>query len=213
MQHTKLFIPIEGPTEFISMINPLILESEDIIQKYLYVKQHSVTKLLYFGVTIQDPTTYHGSGTYWNLHCKKHSGKEFVKTLCVWTFNCQSDCTKFALEFSEDNNIVESSEWANLIHEDAMNGGCIKGIKRTDKNKKKLSDANKNRYQNMTNEEREIEKQKKSAAITKWNQNRSQEEKDITRRKKSDGQKKRYSNYEERLKTSVATKAGINRRV
>lgn len=51
-------------------------------------------------------------------HCRKH-GKPI--TLEVWTFEDQVECTKFALQFSKDNNIVESPEWANMIVEDGIN--------------------------------------------------------------------------------------------
>ena len=48
---------------------------------YLYIKQHSITNLKYFGVTKKkDPFKYMGSGTYWNRHISKH-GKDQVKTL------------------------------------------------------------------------------------------------------------------------------------
>lgn len=46
---------------------------------YLYVKQHSITGLKYFGKTVRDPNTYFGSGTYWNRHIDKH-GREHVET-------------------------------------------------------------------------------------------------------------------------------------
>ncbi len=85
---------------------------------YLYIKQQPVTKLKYFGKTIKDPYTYNGSGVYWIRHCRKY-GKPI--TLKVWKFKDQVECTKFALQFSKDNNIVESSDWANMIPEDGVN--------------------------------------------------------------------------------------------
>ena len=89
---------------------------------YLYIKQHSITKLKYFGkTTSKNPFKYPGSGTYWKNHTKKH-GKEYVKTIELWGFDDQELCTEFALKFSEDNNIVESKEWANKIPEDGLNG-------------------------------------------------------------------------------------------
>ena len=40
---------------------------------YLYVKQHSVTGLKYFGRTeCKNPFRYKGSGSYWKKHLKKH---------------------------------------------------------------------------------------------------------------------------------------------
>ena len=42
---------------------------------YLYIKQHSVTKLKYFGKTTKkDPVKYLGSGIY----CKKQSYKGWI---------------------------------------------------------------------------------------------------------------------------------------
>lgn len=85
---------------------------------YLYIKQHSISGLKYFGRTIKpNPFKYPGSGSRWSRHLKKH-GKQYVKTLEIWGFDDQELCTNFALKFSEENNIVESKEWANLIPED-----------------------------------------------------------------------------------------------
>ena len=86
---------------------------------YLYIKQHSITKLKYFGRTIKNPWKYNGSGTYWTQHIKKH-GVEFVETIAVFEFETQDDCSRFALDFSNKNRIVESTEWANLVLEDGM---------------------------------------------------------------------------------------------
>ena len=88
---------------------------------YLYVKQHSITKLKYFGMTRSNPFKYFGSGYYWKSHIKKY-GKPHIKTLEVWGFDDQELCTEFALKFSKDNNIVESKEWANLVEENALSG-------------------------------------------------------------------------------------------
>lgn len=90
---------------------------------YLYVKQHTLTGLKYFGkTTSKNPFKYSGSGTRWRRHIKKH-GKEYIITLEVWGFDDQELCTEFALKFSEENNIVESDEWANFIPENGLNGG------------------------------------------------------------------------------------------
>lgn len=96
---------------------------------YLYVKQHSITNLKYFGVTKKkDPFKYMGSGTYWNRHISKH-GKDQVKTLEVWGFDDPDLCRDFALRFSRDNDIVTSDDWANLVIEDTIiryTGGSAK---------------------------------------------------------------------------------------
>jgi len=88
---------------------------------YLYVKQHRITKLKYFGMTNKkDPYVYIGPGTYWRRHLKVHN-KDIV-TLNVWEFTDPAKCEKFALEFSKKNNIVESAEWANLRVENGRDG-------------------------------------------------------------------------------------------
>ena len=90
---------------------------------YLYVKQHTITGLKYFGKTKKsDPFKYLGSGMRWKYHINKH-GKEHIQTLEVYGFDDQELCTEFALKFSKDNNIVESHEWANLCEENGLDGG------------------------------------------------------------------------------------------
>ncbi len=92
---------------------------------YLYIKQHSITGLKYFGKTTKsDPIKYFGSGTHWQRHIKKH-GKEYVKTLWYHLFENKDDLVEFALFFSEEYNIVESSEWANLKPENGLDGATI----------------------------------------------------------------------------------------
>jgi hypothetical protein len=86
---------------------------------YLYVKQHRITKLKYFGKTIKNPFKYTGSGKYWQRHIKIYGN--FIDTVEVYGFDSQDICTQFALNFSLDNNIVESQYWANLILEDGIN--------------------------------------------------------------------------------------------
>lgn len=102
---------------------------------YLYIKQHNITGLKYFGRTIKNPFIYKGSGGYWRRHIKKH-GEEHVLTLEVYGFDTQEDCTEFALKFSELNDIVESKDWANQIAED----GRRVGILHSDLTRKKIGD-------------------------------------------------------------------------
>ena len=89
---------------------------------YLYLKQHKITGLKYFGrTTSKNPFKYKGSGKRWGYHCNKH-GWEHITTIDIWGFDCQEACTEFALKFSKQNNIVESIEYANLEIEDGLNG-------------------------------------------------------------------------------------------
>lgn len=88
---------------------------------YLYVKTHNITRLKYFGRTIRkDPHKYKGSGKYWKNHIKKHGYN--VTTEIIETFTNIEKCIEFSTNFSIENNIVESKEWANLKLE-TIDGG------------------------------------------------------------------------------------------
>lgn len=88
---------------------------------HLYVKIHTKTNLKYFGKTTVDPYKYLGSGKRWKNHIKAH-GKEHVKTLKVWSFLDLQEAKEFAIKFSNDNQIVTTKGWANLIIENATDG-------------------------------------------------------------------------------------------
>lgn len=105
---------------------------------YLYIKQHSVTGLLYFGKTVYDPVSYLGSGVHWQRHIKKH-GKEHVVTLWNELFTDRTALTLFALQFSEEMNIVKSTSWANIKEENGLDGGSTK---HSDETKIKIGNAN-----------------------------------------------------------------------
>lgn len=109
---------------------------------YLYVKQHSITKLKYFGVTRKmDPFKYMGSGKYWLNHIKKHD-KKYIITLDVWGFDHIEDCCLFADTFSYINDIVNSPKWANLISENGKDGNP-KNYQITETTRKKLQSRTK----------------------------------------------------------------------
>lgn len=107
---------------------------------YLYVKQHTKTKLKYFGKTTRDPYKYRGSGVYWKKHIRKY-GIEHIETIDLWAFSDQEECSNFALIFSKNNNIIESNDWANLIDEDGRGGRGVPGRKQTLEERQKRSDA------------------------------------------------------------------------
>jgi len=92
---------------------------------YLYHKRHKQTGLNYFGKTIKDPYVYLGSGTRWTRHLKKHGSD--IETIQVWEFLNLEECSKFAVDFSIKNNIVESVHWANLRIENGLDGGHTPG--------------------------------------------------------------------------------------
>jgi len=88
----------------------------------LYIKQCPHCGLKYFGKTIvEDIENYSGSGVYWTRHLEKHR----VEAVHLWNSNWYYDTsiTRFSLKFSRMNKISESSNWANLIDENGLNGG------------------------------------------------------------------------------------------
>lgn len=88
---------------------------------YLYVKTHNTTGLKYFGKTVsKDPHKYKGSGKRWTNHIKVHGYD--VTTEIVGQFYDEGLAKEFALQYSIDNNIVESDLWANLKLE-SLDGG------------------------------------------------------------------------------------------
>ncbi|HET8688408.1 MAG TPA: NUMOD3 domain-containing DNA-binding protein [Methanosarcina sp.] len=134
---------------------------------WLYIKQHNITGLKYFGKTTRNPYSYIGSGTYWRRHLKLH-GRD-VTTLWCQLFNSEDEIKKFALEFSNKNNIVESKEWANLRPEDGLEGGSIPGHKRSIETREKLSIIASKRIQS------EESNRKRSAALKGVPRPRSEE--------------------------------------
>ena len=88
---------------------------------YLYHKRQKQTGLNYFGKTIRNPYQYTGSGVRWTAHLAKHGSD--IETIQVWQFLNLDECSKFALEFSNKHNIVESKDWANLRIENGLDGG------------------------------------------------------------------------------------------
>jgi len=87
----------------------------------LYIKQHNKTGLKYFGKTTQDnPKKYSGSGLYWKDHLKVHGND--VTTVWSQLFEDKQSLSDFAIKFSEENNIVDSDNWANLKPENGLDG-------------------------------------------------------------------------------------------
>jgi len=84
--------------------------------------EHNVTGMKYFCKTTQLHclSSYSGSGVYWKKHLKKH-GKDILIGL-LGVYYDEDRCRNAALEFSKQNNIVESEGWANLIYENGFDG-------------------------------------------------------------------------------------------
>jgi hypothetical protein len=88
---------------------------------FLYIKRHTVTGLLYFGKTTKtDVDKYTGSGVRWTRHMNVHGRK--VETLWYCLFTDQEALVEFATSFSKLHNIAESTEWANSIVENGLDG-------------------------------------------------------------------------------------------
>jgi hypothetical protein len=86
----------------------------------LLVMEHNITGLKYFCKTalLDRVNRYKGSGTRWTNHLKVH-GKD-VKVGILGFYVEEERCRNAAKQFSVDNKIVESDEWANLVEETGM---------------------------------------------------------------------------------------------
>lgn len=87
---------------------------------YLYVKTHNKTGLKYLGKTTKNPYTYKGSGTYWLRHIKIHGYD--VSTEIIFQSENLEEVKNKGIYYSNIWNVVESTDWANLIVETASGG-------------------------------------------------------------------------------------------
>jgi hypothetical protein len=180
---------------------------------HLYHKRHKITGLNYFGKTSQDPFSYGGSGRYWQDHLKIHG--DDVETIRVWSFTELEECVEFALSFSKENNIVESSDWANLRPENGLDGGdtfkymseerleeirqkrIIGGLKQYDNNdRRKIQSENaKTQWKNIDSDTRKSINEKIS--ISKLS--KTQEELDEINRKRRETESKRTPEFNQSI--------------
>jgi hypothetical protein len=142
---------------------------EQFVPTRLAIKELAGVK--YFCKSIvENIRSYPGSGIVWKDRIKKY-GKKNIKTLWVsdW-YNCPYEIQKIALDFSKENQIVESSEWANLKPENGLDGGKNSpesNIKNSESVRKYFSenpDARKNISENQLSrwsEESYVENQRK----------------------------------------------------
>jgi hypothetical protein len=93
----------------------------------LLVMEHNITGLKYFCKTtlLDRVRRYKGSGTRWTNHLKVHGTD--VKVGLLGFYVEEERCRNAAKQFSVENNIVESDEWANLVEETGMMGASMKG--------------------------------------------------------------------------------------
>lgn len=109
----------------------------------LYIKTHNTTGLKYFGKTKLDVYKYKGSGKHWKRHLKKH-GNDVTTEIYAQFEETDPKLEECALKFSEDNNIVESKEWANMKPENGLDGGSDSRCY-TEDVRKKMSELSKGR--------------------------------------------------------------------
>lgn len=117
-------------------------KTDNFIPTWLYIKQHNVTGLKYFGkTTATSPYDYKGSGNYWKNHLRCHGNN--ISTIWCELFDTKENLIEFATNFSIKNNIVESNEWANLKVENGLDGSPPRVVF-SESHKSKLALANKN---------------------------------------------------------------------
>ena len=88
---------------------------------------------------------YRGSGIRWTNHLAAH-GKDDFTTEIIAEFKSNEELSEYATKLSEDLNVAESQECANLVPETGGGGStsesnAMKGRKWSEESKKRLSDA------------------------------------------------------------------------
>jgi hypothetical protein len=139
---------------------------------HLYIKTHNITGLKYFGKTTkEDPHKYTGSGKHWLRHLRKH-GFDY-STEIVATFEDEILCEQFALKFSKDNDIVNSTSWANLQEENGLTGAPKghAGHKFTPEQLQKISKTTKQRWADPKHRQKMLE-----ARAGCWTEQRKQKQ-------------------------------------
>lgn len=105
--------------------------TESIISKFrptrLYIKE--LCGVYYFGKSCaKNVEVYSGSGVIWRKRIKKY-GKDKIRTIWIsdWYYDPQL-LQEVAMHFSEENDIVNSSKWANIMPENGLSGGMSADI-------------------------------------------------------------------------------------
>jgi hypothetical protein len=90
----------------------------------LLIKTHNKTGLKYLCKTVKENHSgYKGSGKYWVQHMKKH-GRDISSQL-LFESDDIGEFSKYALNKSIELDVVNSNDWANLKHEDGLDGGDV----------------------------------------------------------------------------------------
>lgn len=110
---------------------------------YLMIKIHNVTGLKYLCKRVTTSRAiceaYPGSGMYWKRHLQKH-GYNF-RTEFLEECQTNEELKQKGLYWSEKLDVVNSSEFANLVPEQGTGGPTMKGRRITPEQKKKQSEA------------------------------------------------------------------------
>jgi len=129
------------------------------------IKTHNKTGLKYLCKTSTDnpkyPFTYKGSGSYWKRHLNVHGGD--ITTEIVGEFTDKEEFIKQAILLSEEQDIVKSEGWANLVPERGDGGPTMLGRSITEEQNKKKIISLKRFYANCSDEY----KKKRSAINSK----------------------------------------------
>lgn len=184
---------------------------------YLYVKTHRKTGLKYLGQTKNEPSSYHGSGKYWQLHIEKHGYD--VDTKILQKCYSKSALKAWGLFYSNLWSVVISNKWANLKPESGDGGG---GPMTQEALAKQAAT-----FASKTPEEREIinlkrkaslelyhsnmsmkDKKSRATKIKKGHLNRSQEEMEATRSKRSTSAKAAAAKMTNEEKSKIGVKIG-----
>lgn len=99
----------------------------NICMKYiLMIKKCMNTGLMYLCKTTsnckKNPYEYTGSGKRWKLHIKKHNS--YIMTCIIGEYDTIEELVNNGQKFSDEFNVVESEQWANIIPERG-DGGLI----------------------------------------------------------------------------------------
>lgn len=117
----------------------------------LFIAEHNKTGLKYFGKTTKYShetdllKNYKGSGKYWKAHLRKYGRDVNITIYKICSLNPEDEnyVEPIALEFSINNDIVNSKLWANLILENGLDGGdrskCRVYSEHTHQTKEKIS--------------------------------------------------------------------------
>ena len=113
----------------------------------LYVKTHNKTGFKYFGKTtrLNCVHTYKGSGVHWQRHLKVHGNDYTTELLGIW--QNKERLVNFANKFCLQHDVVNSSEWANMVTEEGLQGasnGATNIAKRADVRAKMSQNSAKN---------------------------------------------------------------------